>query len=461
MIFSSPIFLLLFLPLSLITYLICPQKLRNFHLLLFSLIFYAFGEGMMVLFILSWTLINYLLGVIISKSKKRLWLILAIGLNLGVLIYYKYLLFFLNPFSTPQTTPYLPLAISFFTIHAISYNIDIFQRKSKAEKSFPNFSLYMLLFPHLLAGPIIRYHQIQDNLKKKYRLINLDNFSEGVTRFITGLGKKVLIADTLALVVDEIFAIPPQHLSTPEAWLGALAFSLQIYFDFSGYSDMAIGIAQIFGFKFPENFNYPYISTSIREFWTRWHITLSSWLRDYVYIPLVRSGGKISKLKLHLSMLITFLLIGLWHGANWTYILFGAIQGVTIILETINNGALLKWMPKIVKHFYFFLVIVISWVFFRSETLDYALKFLSLMFGLTTPEIVYRQFEFFLRNDILLALVLGLLISLKLPQLIFQKISSFQPKLLNLQYLWFIGVLLLSVIVVASQTFQSFIYFRF
>ncbi len=460
MIFSSPIFLFLFLPLTIITYLICPPKLRNYQLLLFSLIFYAFGEGMMVFFILIWTLINYFFGLMLFRSSKKIWLFLAIFLNLGVLIYYKYLFFILHPFSVPQTQ-YLPLAISFFTIHAISYNIDLYRRTNKAEMNPFRFSLYMLLFPHLLAGPIIRYHQIKDYLNPKYRSISLDNFSIGITRFITGLSKKVLIADTLGLVVDEIFAIPPSHLSTPETWLGALAFTLQIYFDFSGYSDMAIGLARMFGFIFPENFNYPYVSTSIREFWTRWHITLSSWLRDYVYIPLARSWGKSSKIKLHLSSLITFLLIGLWHGANWTFVIFGALQGIFIILETVQNGKLIKWMPKILKHGYFFIVILISWVFFRSETLSYALNYLSLMFGLSSPELVYRQIEFFLRNDILLALIFGIFISIKLPQILYQRLYKEFPIISSLQLPGLIIILILSIIVIASQTFQSFIYFRF
>lgn len=484
--FSAPFFIFLFLPIVLGIYYITPEKFKNILLLFASIIFYAWGEGKFTLVILSLVFFNYRTAISINSSidnkssKKSLRiLILAITINLIFLFYYKYSFFFIInlinlfnlslAFKTTLSSIYLPLAISFFVFHAISYNIDVFKKKVVAEKKFFNLALYLLFFPHLLSGPILRYKNIAEQLIS--RVHNLDNFSYGVTRFIVGLGKKVIIADTLAITSDEIFAIPVNHLSTGEAWLGIISFTLQIYFDFSGYSDMAIGLARMFGFKFPENFNYPYISTSIGEFWTRWHITLSNWFRDYLYIPL--GGSRCSPLRNFLNLWIVFLLVGLWHGAGWNFIIWGALQGTLLIIERINNNRLIFWKP--IRHLCTMLAVMVGWVFFRSENLSYAFGYLGRMLNITNNKAIsaYHPLRYFLQNDILICIILGIIFSTPafplLGKLIMEIKKTAHTKLsfcieiiaTNLKFAFLLVLLFLSLITVAIQTYNPFLYFRF
>lgn len=375
----------------------------------------------------------------------------------------------LRPSAIDPSSIYLPLAISFFVFHAISYNIDIYRKTTPAERNIFNLGLYLLFFPHLISGPILRYHNIVKQLTS--RIQNIDTFSYGITRFIVGLSKKVIIADTLATVVDEIFAISPAHLTTTEAWLGIISFTLQVYFDFSGYSDMAIGLASLFGFKFPENFNYPYMSTSIREFWTRWHITLSSWFRDYLYIPL--GGNRCSALRNYENLWIVFVLVGLWHGAGWNFIVWGAIHGTFMVIERVNNGKLVFWKP--IRHLYTLLVVMIGWVFFRADSLSYAVNYLTKMFTVSDSTTIpaYHPLSYFLENDVLLCIFLGIIFSTPLVPLLekvgSKMIGTAKNKLsfviemfgTGIRLAIFLGLLFLSMITVAIQSSHPFLYFKF
>lgn len=440
-----------------------------------SIFFYTASGKSFIFVILELIFLNFVIAILVDKTRgtpKKFLLILGLIINLGVLIKYKYLFFLINIFlpslSSKVPPAYLPLALSFFTFHTISYLIDTYRQTIKAEKKITNLALYLLLFPHLVAGPIIRFNEISEQIN--FRGISLSEFSLGINCFIIGLSKKILIADTLGYAVDNIFGIPPSNITTETAWLGIICFTLQLYFDFSGYTDMAIGLASMFGFKFPENFNYPYISSSIREFWTRWHITLSNWLRDYIYYPLALKWAKGSKIKLYISLFITFVLIGLWHGANWTYIIFGGIQGIALIIESIKNGNLFNRIPRVLRHVYFLLVMVVSWVFFRSESVGYAIEFLKRLFlDFTTPKLEFRPFSFFINNEILLAILIGMIVLTSLLQRLlgkidafkFFKIKVFQFTSQIIKFLYFLALLIASMIYIAGQTFNPFIYFKF
>lgn len=481
MLFSSTLFLFFCLPLIIVIYFLAPKFLKNFFLLTFSLLFYAFSSLDFILILLISIAINFFTAIFLSRSKNRrgIFLIAGLTINLGILFYFKYLGFFadniLNPLAylldrSPIQLPQVitPLALSFYTFHALSYLFDVYKHQVEPTRNLFKLAFYFLFFPHLIAGPIVRYGEISNYITKRSQ--TLDDLSYGVTRFIVGLAKKVLIADTLSVVVDQIFDIPPSNMSSETAWLGIISFTLQLYFDFSGYTDMAIGLALMFGFKFPENFNYPYTSSSIKEFWTRWHMTLYRWLRDYLYYPLALKWAKGSRIKLYVSLFVTFVLIGLWHGANWTYVIFGSIQGTALIVEGIKNGKIINSIPKVGKHVYFLLVIIISWVFFRSETVGYAIEFLKrlfLVFEAPRPE--FRPFSFFMNNEILIALLAGILFSTPFVQRLLGKINAskffkikifyFSSQMIRFSYLF--ALLIISMIYIASQTYNPFIYFKF
>lgn len=480
MLFSSPVFLFLFLPMVLLLYFTIGRKFSNLILIIASLIFYFWGEPSFIYILLIIIFINYFFGLLIQKYLKKTIakkiLFLSIMLNLGSLIYYKYFVFLIQnfnnfftfliqkfttvsgyyfSFSVPKIV--LPLAISFFTFHAISYNVDIFRKKSKAQKNPFQLLLYFLFFPHLLAGPIVRYHTIVDQLTN--RIIGLDGFTSGIQRFILGLAKKVLIADKLSPIANEIFSIPTDHLGTSVAWVGIICFTLQIYFDFSGYSDMAIGLAKMFGFTFPENFNYPYISISITEFWRRWHITLSSWFRDYVYIPL--GGNRVGVLKRYFNLWTVFILVGIWHGASWNFVVWGIIQAFFLSLERFNNGFLFKSLWHPFKHIYTLIVIIIGWVFFRAESLTNAFAYLQVLLGLKNEGIIFQSVSYFLQLDIIVIIFIGIISSV--PSFYYLKRigSNFEMGFKIAKLIGFALILFLISATVASQTYNPFLYFRF
>ncbi|MFI3272264.1 MAG: MBOAT family O-acyltransferase [Pseudomonadota bacterium] len=386
MVFSSISFIFLLLPFFLLAdfgaKLTFGTRLRNALLLTFSILFYAWGEPLAVFLLIALGAINYGAGLLISKKQERAWRITAlfITLNILVLIGFKYstwlLSFILPSFADKKTS--IPLGISFFTFHAISYLIDVARQAIRPAKSTLDFLTYFCMFPHLVAGPIVRYAQVQEDLLQRGPNRNL--FTFGLYRFLLGLNKKVLIANTVAPLADAAFHLSQaNHLGFYDAWIGIIAYSMQIYFDFSAYSDMAIGLAAMAGFHFEENFQRPYSSRSMQDFWRRWHISLSSWLRDYLYIPL--GGSRYGTLATYRNLLIVFLLCGLWHGANMTFIIWGLWHGAFLIIERLPLGKKLACMPHLFGRAYAFLAVTIGWVFFRADTAQFACQYIQDLFS--------------------------------------------------------------------------------
>ena len=395
MLFSSTLFLFAFLPIVLTAYLVLRDvRSRNALLLAASLIFYAWGEGFYVAVLLTSILTNYVFGLWIARRKKsandRLALTLAIASNLLLLAVFKYSnfavdnldgvlsVFGLATLSLPEIP--LPIGISFFTFQSLTYVVDIHRHDAEVQEKPSRVALYIALFPQLIAGPIVRYRQIAEQIGE--RETRLEDLAIGLRRFITGLAKKVLIANTLAAPADDIFAIPLGELETPVAWFGITCFAFQIYFDFAGYSDMAIGLGRCFGFTFPENFNWPYTSRSLREFWRRWHMTLSNFFRDYLYIPM--GGNRHGATRTAMNLVTVFLLCGLWHGAAWTFVVWGLVHGFFLALERTGFGRLLSKMPAPIQQTYTLFVVLVAWVFFRADSLGQSLEYLKVLAGLHT-----------------------------------------------------------------------------
>lgn len=484
MIFSSTIFLFLFLPLVLLAYLALGRKLRNIILLVASLAFYAWGENIFVLPLLVSILLNYGFGILIDYSQRhggsgKVPLALAVIANLGMLGFFKYANFIITNLNTilikVQITPlevdkiHLPIGISFFTFQALSYVIDLYRRESSVQKNLINIALYISLFPQLIAGPIIRYHDIASQIEQ--RRTQLDDFSYGVKRFIIGLGKKVLLANVLGKTADYMFSLPPDSIPAGLAWLGVVSYTLQIYYDFSGYSDMAIGLGRMFGFRYMENFNFPYISRSIREFWHRWHISLSTWLRDYLYIPL--GGSKYSIGRTYLNLLIVFSLCGLWHGASWTFVTWGFYHGGFLILERLPPGRyFLKIIPTPIKHLYVLLVVTVGWVFFRAETFSYALGYLRSMITFSTPAMYNSQLFLSINNEFYVALFIAVICSTPVCNVLGKHLESVEGHMSTTGMLLrftrsfgtvcFLGfVLLYSIASLMGGSYSPFLYSRF
>jgi alginate O-acetyltransferase complex protein AlgI len=482
MVFSSIIFLFLFLPLTLLLNILVHRRLRNTILLAVSLVFYAWGEGTYVLLMLGCITLNYLFGLLIDRARtekgQKALLALVVVLNLLPLVYFKYSVFVLENISrllgllhvdhalALDPVP-LPIGISFFTFHALSYVVDVYRKTVTPQKNFLDMGLYIALFPQLVAGPIVRYHDISPQLKN--RTVNVEDFAIGVERFVFGLGKKVLLANPMGAMADQIFSLQIVELSSPAAWLGILCYSLQIYFDFSGYSDMAIGLARMFGFHLLENFNYPYISCSIREFWRRWHISLSNWFRDYLYIPL--GGNRKGSFRTGLNLVTVFFLCGFWHGASWNFIIWGLIYGFFLVLERGRLGKKLGLMPVMVQRLYTLLVVVNAWVFFRAETLEHALRYLGVMYGIDAAPAMYPLVAINLDPEFYLTLALGLLIAAPvypaLERYLRQWLDHFSAGqglavAAPLVKLCLLGLLLLfSSMNIATGAYNPFIYFRF
>ena len=390
MVFSSMTFLWIFLPVVLVVNALLERlpgkkiQLQNFWLLLASLFFYAWGEPFYVLLLLVSVVMNWVAGLLMERYMERKALILAVDvvLNLALLGYFKYCNFFLNtldhllPFvKLPRTNIALPIGISFFTFQAMSYVIDLYRGRYQAQKNLFNLALYISFFPQLIAGPIVKYRDIDTQIMN--REVTLEKFALGVRRFIYGLGKKVVIANIMAQSADKIFEMEVSQLTTKAAWLGALFYTLQIYYDFSGYSDMAIGLGKMFGFDFLENFNYPYIANSVQDFWRRWHISLSSWFKEYLYIPL--GGNRKGEARTYINLIIVFAVTGLWHGASWNFVGWGLYHGAFLIIERLGFNKIVQKMGPF-RYLYTFLVAMVGWVFFRLESVGHALHVLRCMF---------------------------------------------------------------------------------
>ena len=464
MLFASNIFLFCFLPAVVIIYYILPKRsLKNYFLLISSLLFYAYGEPKFVLIMLLSIIINYLVGIFIdlSKEKKKLSkLILIFGIlyNILILFVFKYLVFtirninnlFKINFSVKDIL--LPIGISFFTFQCLSYIIDVYRRKINVQKNPFYLGLYISFFPQLIAGPIVRYSTIQEQICN--RCESVDMFFDGIKRFIVGLGKKVIIANTMALIADYIFNLDlgVKNISTLSVWLGAIAYTLQIFYDFSGYSDMAIGLGKIFGFSFEENFNYPYISKSITEFWRRWHISLGTWFRDYVYIPL--GGNRVKKWRLFLNLGIVWLLTGLWHGANWTFIIWGVLYFFLISFEKITDNIRNK-IPIVVQYITTIFFVIIGWVLFRSSSISFAFNYIKRMF--TFKNMYDLKFA-----ELLLENIVILLFALIFCLPIMKKVSESKNRIVLILYHFsLVVVFIISMSYIIKGSYNPFIYFNF
>jgi alginate O-acetyltransferase complex protein AlgI len=477
--------LFLFLPFILAGYFIVPKRLRNSLLLVASLFFYVWGEKLFVLVLLGSITVNYVFGLLIDRLQGKraagLALSLAVIANLGLLATYKYANFLVDNLNlvlarfhlhgVALAQVHLPLGISFFTFHALSYVIDVYRREVPSLKNPINFALYISFFPQSIAGPIVRYNDVAKQLV--YRVITLEGFAEGVRRFILGLAKKMIIANNVAVAADSIFNLPNHELTAGLAWLGVVCYTLQIYFDFSGYSDMAIGLAKMFGFQFRENFNYPYIAQSITEFWRRWHISLSTWYRDYLYIPL--GGNRHSTTRTYVNLVTVFFLCGLWHGASWTFILWGLFHGAFLVIERMGLGKLMEktWAP--VRHASTLLVVMVGWVLFKAATLPQALAFLGAMAGLGHGSGVKYNPSLYLNVQVTGILIAGLVASLPvLPWLAslrerwsvaLEKRGGLalvlEPVLAFVPVMALALLLVLSAMFLAGGTYNPFIYYRF
>ena len=468
MVFSSIVFLYIFLPIMLLIYFVVPRKLKNAVMILASLVFFAWGEIRYIFIMLILAVMDFFCGKGINKNegnkpKQKLYLFIDIGVNLLILFFFKYADFIITNINEILNTQIpllnipLPIGVSFNTFQSLSYIIDVYRGTVKCEKSFYNYLTYTTLFPQIIAGPIVRYETVDEELETKK--ISMDNFSKGMRRFIVGLGKKVLIANNVGALWNIIEIGEYSEMSMLLSWTSIIAFALQIYFDFSGYSDMAIGLANIFGMDFDENFNYPYISKSITEFWRRWHITLGSWFRDYIYIPL--GGNKKGFLKQIRNILIVWFLTGAWHGASWNFILWGLFFGVILILEKVILLKLLKKLPTWTNYVYTAFLVLISWVIFAFEDLGKVKDYLFTMFHLNKTNIVNAEGLYYLKNYFII-IVIGLILSTPVISKLLKKLEKKQSNIRSILITGvYIGILVLSTASLVSDSYNPFLYFRF
>jgi len=476
--FTEPTFLFVFLPVLLALYFLPGTRHRNLLLAVASVVFYASGGGAFTWLMLASIAINYVAALAIDRARgtatARRLLALTVGANLLSLATFKYAGFLtgnlnalLQTFGVapvPVPAIVLPIGISFFTFHAISYVVDVYRRDAVAQKGPVEAALYLLLFPQLIAGPIVRYRDIAAQLSA--RVVGLDGFATGIRRFVLGLGKKMLIANIVAGPADRLFALPAGELTAAHAWLATVCYTLQIYFDFSGYSDMAIGLAQLFGFRFKENFNYPYVSQSIQEFWRRWHISLSAWFRDYLYVPL--GGNRGAPGRVYLNLVTVFFLCGLWHGASWTFVVWGLYHGAFLVLERLGLAAWMGSMPRVLRHLYALLVVMVGWVFFRAESLTAAAGLLQAMAGFSPARPTVYGVTWYLTPELLLAMAAGIAGSAPVwPALAarWARSSADGPRLGPLPSALACAALAAifagCAMLIAAHTYNPFIYFRF
>ncbi len=508
MLFSSTVFLFLFLPIVCALHLLVRKELKDYTLLLASIFFYAWGEPRYVAVMLLTIIINYVgaLWVANLNSKKKtfgftlflsertklncscsaakLALLLTVLGDLSFLFYFKYFNFFVENINAlfdghiDFIKVIMPIGISFYTFQAISYVVDVYREEVEPQKNIYKLALYITLFPQLVAGPIVKYHDVADQIE--HRTVDFEKVAYGVKRFIVGLAKKVLLANTLGAVADKVFTQPIDQLDCVTTWLGAICYTFQIYYDFSGYSDMAIGLGSILGFKFLENFNYPYISRSITEFWRRWHISLSTWFREYIYIPL--GGNRKGNLRCYANLFIVFLITGFWHGATWSFVVWGLWNAVFIIIEkagrnmTQNIGTksspdeaasnLLQRYDKAIhllaplRHLYALLVVIIGWVIFRADTLSYAWHYLLTMFGVERGETMCHLIYYVDRIEII-ALTVGIVCSAPLCSKMLEVEGRSRQLRIAAVNLWLLALFILSAASIAASTYNPFIYFRF
>ncbi len=472
MVFSSTLFIFVFLPMVIGIYFICPVSYRNALLLIFSLIFYGWGEPKYILVMIFSILINYFSGILIDRFRcknqhKRCKIVLVVSLicNISILGYFKYWDFIIENINSMLGSSInilelaLPIGISFYTFQTMSYVIDVYKENVKVQRNLINFGTYVTLFPQLIAGPIVRYITIEEQLGDRKETSEL--VAEGIRRFIIGLGKKVLLANQIGLLWSEIQDMSIDNMSLVTAWLGAIAFTFQIYFDFSGYSDMAIGLGKVLGFNFDENFNYPYMSRSITEFWRRWHISLGTWFREYVYIPL--GGNKKGMFRQIINLLIVWGLTGLWHGASWNFITWGLYFGIILIIEKVF---MLKWLnklPKIISSIYAKILIILGWVIFGITDYGKMGEYIKVMLG-NGISIIDTQAKYFLSTNIILIAIL-ILASTDYPKKWGKAILSLcegkEIVYLFIKNLFFIMVFILSIAFLVSDTYNPFLYFRF
>ncbi|MFC5699979.1 MBOAT family O-acyltransferase [Cohnella faecalis] len=460
MVFSSLLFLFLFLPAVLALYYGAPWRIKNLILFLTSLVFYAWGEPVYIVIMLLSTVTDYSFGLLLSRPtlndrQRKTIVAVSVVVNLGLLSYFKYADFLINNVnsslgtSIPLTDLPLPIGISFYTFQSMSYIIDVYKGKAKAQRNWIDFGTFVALFPQLVAGPIVQYSVVAEQLR--HRTVNVEMFAAGVRRFVIGLAKKVLLANNIGMLWHTVSSSNLDTMPALTAWLGIIAFAFQIYFDFSGYSDMAIGLGLMFGFRFNENFNKPYVSQSITDFWRRWHISLSSWFRDYVYIPL--GGNRKGKWLQLRNILIVWLLTGFWHGASWNFVLWGLYFGIVLIVEKMWVLKRLKRLPRWMRHVYSLLLILVGWVFFAFDQLSNVVSYFAAMFGRNDQPIWNDDTLYLLYTNAILLCILAVA-SISLDD---RLRSRFAP----LQLGWYAALFVMSLAYLVDATFNPFLYFRF
>ena len=461
MIFSSITFLFYFLPILLAIYYIVPHKLKNIILLVASLGFYAYGEPKYVVIMLISIVTTYIFGILMGKYEKhkKLFLILSILISIGLLVYFKYINFIIQNINLWLTNKIdfiyvvLPIGISFYTFQLISYIIDVYRGEAKVQKNVLKLAMYISLFPQLIAGPIVRYTTVEEQIEK--REYSFEKFANGVRRFIVGLGKKVLIANVIG-ELNSVF-LASNDTSVLFYWLYAISETLQIYFDFSGYSDMAIGLGKMFGFDFLENFNYPYVATSITDFWRRWHISLSTWFRDYIYIPL--GGNRVSKIKWLRNIMVVWLLTGLWHGAAWNFIIWGLYFGILLIVEKVFLSKCLEKLPKVLRHIYTLLIVMISFVIFNGESTAQIFQNIGGLVGINTSNAISQESLYYLKSYLVVILI-GFIGATP----VFKNLVNKEKvhKVMNvLEPIFLLLILTISTSYIIDGSFNPFLYFRF
>ncbi len=470
MVFSSLVFLFRFLPVVLLIYYLAPKQFRNLILFLSSIFFYAWGEPILVCLMIFSSILDFFMGRSIGAARRmgneklpKVFLTISLVGNLGLLAVFKYADFFISSINTvtgaeiPLLKLALPIGISFYTFQTLSYTIDVYRGQVKPQRNFIAFAAYVTLFPQLIAGPIVRYKTVARELRRRRE--SLRDFSSGAFRFVIGLSKKVLIANSVGAVFDEVAAMNSSELSTMTAWLGVVAFTFQIYFDFSGYSDMAIGLGRMFGFHFLENFEHPYESTSITEFWRRWHISLGTWFKEYVYIPL--GGNRRGFKRQVINIAIVWFLTGMWHGASWNFVLWGVYYGILLVIEKLFLLDKLEKLPGVLTHCYTMVLVVIGWAFFSFSDVKFKGDFLSALLFSAGGGFADSRFVYLLLSNLVMFLIAAIG-STSIPMLFGKRVFAMSKRKRALVVGLFMGIcLMLSLCSLVSDTYNPFLYFRF